>query len=73
MLLQITECSRLQAFGLSLQMVFVTAVARAPATPTGPGGPDGHLANTQNVIRKAVKNEKSLCLELTVVLAGCYL
>ena len=22
----------------------------APAAPTGPGGPDGHLANTTNVI-----------------------
>ena len=32
-------------------MAFVTAAARASAVPTGPGGPDGHLANTHNVIR----------------------
>ena len=40
------------------QMAFVTAVARAPAAPTGPEGPDGHLANTTNVIRKAVELTK---------------
>ena len=34
------------------QMAFVTAAARASAAPTGPGGPDGHLANTTNVIRQ---------------------
>jgi len=31
-------------------MAFVTAAAEASAAPTGPGGPDGHLANTTNVI-----------------------
>ena len=33
------------------QMAFVTPAAEAPAAPTGPGGPDDHLANTTNVIR----------------------
>ena len=33
-------------------MAFVTAAARAPAAPTGPGDPDDHLANTHNAIRK---------------------
>jgi hypothetical protein len=55
--LRITECSRLQAFGLSLEMAFVKVAAEAPAAPTGPGGPAGRLANTTNVIRKAAKNE----------------
>jgi hypothetical protein len=36
------------------QMAFVTAAAEAPAAPTWPGGPDGHLANTYNVIRETV-------------------
>ncbi len=35
------------------EMAFVTAAARAPAAPTWPGGPDGHLANTHNVMRKS--------------------
>ena len=33
-------------------MAFVTAAARASAAPTGPAGPDGHLANRYNVIRQ---------------------
>ena len=67
---RITECSRLQAFGLSLQMAFVTAAARAPAAPTGPSGPDGHLANTTNVIRKAVELTKD---EYIVKDLHCYI
>jgi len=33
------------------EMAFVTAAAGRPPRQPGLGGPDGHLANTTNVIR----------------------
>ena len=36
------------------QMAFVASGTKAPAASTGPEGPDGHLANTTNVIRYVV-------------------
>ena len=55
------------------QMVFVTAAARAPAAPTGPGGPDDHLANTTNVMRhlKVRMMKYLICILAVVMICGC--
>jgi hypothetical protein len=49
-------------------MAFVTAAAEAPAAPTGPGCPEGHLANTRNVIRHTARRIMKKIIVLIAVL-----
>jgi hypothetical protein len=55
-------------------MAFVTAAAETLAAPTGPGGPDGHVASTHNVIRHTARRDMKkaiLVIAIFILVNSC--